>query len=107
MLRRRTPLAAGLAIAVLVVGAPAAGATTSTPTGGLALPGNAPGPCASISNEAQGSTGGTAASVCQGSGLSFVGPAVGQVATIMGPTIISPGFVGTVILSAGNVAVGP
>ena len=115
MLMRRTPLAAALATAALAVGAPAAGATTwpafsavsSIPTGGLSLPANAAGPCATISNEPQGSIGGTEASVCQGSGLSFVGPAVGQVATVMGPTIISPGFAGTVIVTGGNVAIGP
>jgi hypothetical protein len=115
MLIRRTPLAAALALVALAVGAPAAGAITwptfagvpSTAPGGLSLPGNASGPCGTISNEGQGRAGGNEASVCQGAGLAFIGPSVGQLATIIGPTIMSPGFVGTVILTTGNVAVGP
>jgi hypothetical protein len=115
MLMRRTPLAAGLAIAALAVGAPTAGAVTwptvagppsFSPTG-LSLPANAAGPCGTISNEGVGRASGNEASVCQGAGLAFIGPSVGQVATIMGPTIISPGFVGTVIQGTGNVTVGP
>jgi hypothetical protein len=42
-----------------------------------------------------------------GSGLSFVGPSIGQIATVIGPTIIGPAVVGNSIVSAGNVAVGP
>ena len=63
-------------------------------------------PCSTDSNEQQGATAGTANSVCQGSGLSFIGPSVGQVATVMGPTIIGPADVGTVVVSAGDVAAG-
>lgn len=106
MLMRRTPLAAALAIAALAVGAPAAGAITWPTFAGLppispvdrSLPGNAAGPCGTVSNEA---------SVSQGAGLAFVGASVGRVTTIMGPTIMSPGFVGTVIQTTGNVAIGP
>jgi hypothetical protein len=51
-----------------------------------------------------GGTAGYAASQnCLGSGLVFVGPAIGQIATVIGPTIISPGFAGTVNVSAGNI----
>jgi hypothetical protein len=112
MLIRRTPFAAMLVIVALAVGAPAASAMTwptfpSMPAGGLSLPGNAAGPCGTISNEGQGRVSGNEASVCQGSGLAFIGPSVGQLATIMGPTIMSPGFVGTVIQTTGNVAIGP
>ena len=115
MLMRRTPLVAALATAALAVGAPAAGAIAwptfpglpAAPAAGLSLPGNAVGPCGTVSQEGQGRASGNEASVCQGAGLAFIGPSVGQLATIMGPTIISPGFVGTVILTTGNVAVGP
>jgi hypothetical protein len=41
-----------------------------------------------------------------GAGLSFVGPAIGQIATVTGPTIIGPAVIGTSVVSAGNVAVG-
>jgi hypothetical protein len=40
-------------------------------------------------------------------GLTFIGPSVGQVATVIGPTIMTPGFVGTIVQANGNVAVGP
>jgi hypothetical protein len=36
-----------------------------------------------------------------GTGLSFVGPAVGQIATVIGPTIIGPAVIGNVVVSAG------
>ena len=53
------------------------------------------------------STGGTENEICQGGGgLAFVGPAIGQVATVVGPTIIGPSQVGTVVVSPGNVNVG-
>jgi hypothetical protein len=117
MLLRRTPIALAAAIAALAVGVPAAGAITWPTTfaglppvapSGLSLPGNAAGPCGTISNEGVGRAGGNEASVCQGAGLAFIGPSVGAVATIVGPTIMSPGFVGTVIQSTGNVTpVGP
>jgi hypothetical protein len=63
-------------------------------------------PCSTDSNEQLGATAGTANSVCQGSGLSFIGPSVGQVAAVMGPTIIGPSDIGTVVVSAGDVAAG-
>jgi hypothetical protein len=115
MLLRRTSVAAAAAIAALAVGAPVAGAFTWPPSAGFpavsaavpAAAGQAVGPCGTISDEGQGRASGNEASVCQGSGLAFIGPSVGQLATIVGPTIISPGFVGTVILTTGNVAVGP
>jgi hypothetical protein len=109
-------MALAAAIAALAVGVPAAGAIT-WPTfagvppvapGDLSLPGDAAGPCGTISNEGVGRAGGNEASICQGAGLAFIGPSVGAVATIMGPTIMSPGFVGTIIQSTGNVTpVGP
>jgi hypothetical protein len=66
-----------------------AGGACGTPTGG----------------EGQGGTGGTAAQACLGAGLSFIGPAIGQIATVIGPTIIGPAVVGTSIVSAGDAAV--
>jgi hypothetical protein len=38
--------------------------------------------------------------------LLFVGPST-SVQTTIGPTIISPGFAGVVVVSAGNTALGP
>jgi hypothetical protein len=116
---RRAYLAALAGCAALAVGAPIASASP-VPTGfggGVGGPlnlgpiGNNPavawGPCGTPTGaEGQGGTGGTAQQSCVGAGLSYVGPAIGQIATVIGPTIISPGFVGTVIVSAGNAAAG-
>ena len=108
------------ATATLAVGAPAAGASTlpsgqlSTPTAfapypgtpiGAALPGGACGNA--VVGEALGRTGGNDIEACVGAGLSFIGPSIGQIATVIGPTTISPAVVGGSIVSAGNVAVGP
>jgi hypothetical protein len=61
------------------------------------------GPCGTSSGqEGQGATAGTASSVCSGAGLTFIGPAIGQVATVIGPTIIGPAVVGNLVVSAGN-----
>src|SRR5438309_6690878 len=46
--------------------------------------------CVRHSYEGQGGTAGNQPQVCLGSGLSFIGPAVGQVATVIGPTTIGP-----------------
>ena len=77
-----------------------------------ALPAHAqvltPGACSpeTIGSPTQ-STGGTENEICQGGGgLAFVAPAIGQVATVVGPTIIGPSQVGTVVVSPGNVNVG-
>lgn len=58
--------------------------------------------------ENQGNVAGTGNQICQigGGGLVFVAPAVGQVATVVGPTIIGPSQVGTVVVSPGNVIAG-
>ena len=46
--------------------------------------------------------GGTTAQVCQAPGaLSFVGPAIGQISSIVGPTIIGPASNVNVVQSAG------
>jgi hypothetical protein len=74
--------------------------------GGGAVP--AGGECSNPAGvEGQGRTGGNDIYACIGAGLSFVGPSIGMISTVMGPTIISPGFAGSVIVSGGNVNVGP
>jgi hypothetical protein len=121
---RRAFLAAVAATAALVVSAPAAGASTfpggtipgllgGAAGAGLAFPGGGggasavAGPCGRPSaGELQGGSGTTQNQVCMGAGLSFVGPSVGQIATVIGPTIIGPAFVGASVVSAGNVAIG-
>jgi hypothetical protein len=114
----RRSLAAALAATVaLAVGAPAAGASTaqannfSVPIAVAPVPavGNtALAPCGRASGfDGQAATGEVTSQVCQGAGLSFIAPATGQIATVIGPTIISPGFVGNVIVSAGAGGVGP
>jgi hypothetical protein len=110
------------ACAALAVGAPEASAYTLPPIptaldglgglGNLGPIGNNPavaGACGTPTGaEGQGGTGGTSAQACLGAGLSFIGPQVGQIASVIGPTIISPGFVGNnIVVAAGNGAAGP
>ena len=58
-------------------------------------------------DENQGNVAGTNNQICQSvGGPVFVGPAVGQIATVVGPTIIGPSQVGTVVVSPGNVIAG-
>jgi hypothetical protein len=43
-----------------------------------------------------------------GAGVSVTGPAIGQIATVIGPTIASPAVVGTsIVVAAGNGLAGP
>ena len=91
--------AAFAVIVGLSVGVPALKASADVVT---PLPAGA-GNCSSSSNSGQGGTAGTENRICQGGGLVFVAPAVGQVATVVGPTIIGPSQVGTVIVSPGAV----
>jgi hypothetical protein len=81
--------------------------------GASALPAHAQGDPGEIcstptSDENQGNVAGTNNQICMagGGGLVFVAPAVGQVATVVGPTIIGPSQVGTVVVSPGNVIAG-
>ena len=79
------------------------GAVDNNTTGGGPI---RSGICGSSSGaENQGGTGGTNTYLCMGPGLMFVGPQIGQIASVVGPTIISPGFVGQVVTSAGNGAI--
>lgn len=97
MMLTRKRLAAVSVMGMLVIGASAASA------GAVTAPVS---PCSSgFDATGQGETAGTTAEVCQGGGLVFIGPAVGQIAAVTGPTIISPAVLGTVVVSAGNVVV--
>jgi hypothetical protein len=118
MMPLRTPLIAALAAtAALAVGAPAAGAGTVRIPPAFArfhpariaarsIPGDAAaGPCGiATTNEGQSRTGGTSTQACVGAGPSFIGPEVGQNATVIGPT---PAVAGVSIVAGGNVAIGP
>jgi hypothetical protein len=124
MLLPRIPLIAALAATTAVaVGPPAASASTaptipfSIPSavagfqwpsfGTESIPVSLPaGACVTSTNEGQGRTGGNANQSCVGAGLSFIGPS-SSVSTVIGPTIITAAFVGTSIVSGGNVNVGP
>jgi hypothetical protein len=129
MLVRRILSAALVGGAVLGAAAPGASAaapatpTVGLPTGALPSPGYAwsfppldgnagavgagsGGICGSTSASqggiGDGTAGGTTAQVCLGPGaLSFVGPSIGQVSSIVGPTIIGPAANINVIQSAG------
>jgi len=117
MMHTRTPLLARLRVAgVLVIGgsvASACGTMTANlaarpdlaPPGLVALndPSGAEA-CTHRSNEGQGSTPGTEPQVCQGSGLSFIGPTVVST-TQIAPTTIGPAQVNS-IEAGGNAAVG-
>ena len=58
--------------------------------------------CTQRSNDGQGGTPGSSPQVCQGSGLSFIGPTV-VMTTQIGPTTIGPAQVNSVV-AGGNVA---
>ena len=115
ILTRKRVAAAFAATAALAVGVPVTGAsaqalpaapglwTAGLPTG----IGQDAAACGSAVTDGQGQTAGNETKVCLGSGLSFVGPAIGQVATVMGPTIIGPATIGASAVSAGNVAIVP
>ena len=122
MSKRRAMISSLAATAALGISAPAASATTTAGLpafsglgGPFAAPGaaslgsivSAPGPCGrSLTQIGQGDTAGTVGDVCMGPGLSFIGPAVGQVATVIGPTVIGPAVVTNVVVAAGNGAAG-
>jgi hypothetical protein len=111
---RQKLVAAVLAAAMLAAGAPVAQAAIAPIAGsgllGLGTPaaGNvaatACGPAHGA--ELQGGTAGSQANACMGSGLVFFGP-TSTVNSVVGPTIISPGFAGVVIVSNGPAAFGP
>jgi hypothetical protein len=98
MMTHRRRIAAVVGSVVFAVCVPVASAGASMSPGSPCGTGDTP--------SEQGAVGGTTSSVCQGSGLSFIGPSVGQVATVIGPTVIGPATVGNAIVSAGNVIAG-
>jgi hypothetical protein len=96
----------------LAVAAPVSGAGAATwPTGFQFAGGGVPAPsqtgvstagCAENSTSVGGATAGTFGSTC-GALLSFVGPAVGQVSSVVGPTIIGSTVLAPVSVSSGAV----
>jgi hypothetical protein len=95
------------AAAALATAAPEAGAYTfpslagDPPVGTIATGATS---CGSATGQVeQGSFGITSAQLCNPGGLTFIGPAIGQIASVIGPTIISPAVVGNaIVVSAGN-----
>ena len=106
MSTRRLRAAVVIAALGLAAWAPALPARAEVVDPAVAVaPGDACSP-ATIGSPNQ-STGGTENEICQGGGgIAFVAPAIGQVATVVGPTIIGPSQTGTVVVSPGNVNVG-
>lgn len=108
---RRHLLALAAAMGVFAFTAPVSSATIFPwPT---ALPGsNSVGGqagsfgCGSNAPAGNGPAGGTTVQSC-GSVLAFVGPSIGQVANVIGPTIIGATIVSPVTVSAGPVVTGP
>jgi hypothetical protein len=88
----------------LAVAAPVANALPFPVAGGG---GAALGPCGNLSGAPDSGLGGVQNENCVGSALIFNGPAIGRIGTVIGPTIISPGFVGIVAVSQGSIFVGP
>lgn len=50
----------------------------------------------------QGGTGSTTNKTCANSGLVFNGPSIGNVAVVLGPTVIGPVVIGDAVTAAGN-----
>ena len=113
-LRLMKALLAVFALCGVLAGLPQAASAQGVipfPTGGggigIGVPsaGLGASPCGTALAGAQGSP--AAPAVCAG-GLSFVGPTIGQIDSVIGPTIISPAVVGTtVIVAAGSNIVAP
>jgi hypothetical protein len=94
-----------LAVATaLAVAAPVANAQPfpDAGAGGAAL-----GPCGNLSSGPDSGLAGVQNENCVGSALIFNGPAIGRIGVVIGPTIISPGFVGAVAVSQGSIFMGP
>jgi hypothetical protein len=88
----------------LAVAAPVANAQDFPVAGGV---GAALGPCGNLSSGPDSGLSGVQNENCVGSALIFNGPAIGRIGVVIGPTIISPGFVGAVALSNGSIFMGP
>jgi hypothetical protein len=67
-------------------------------------------PCSYIQvpiGEANGNPGTAPIQVCQGIGLSFIGPTIGQIGTVIGPTTIGPAVIGVDGAAMGNIGAAP
>ena len=106
--RAMKALVAMLAVSGVLAGLPQAAAAQFPGEGvGVGVPSNGLGasPCGTGVAGGMGSPSGPA--VCAG-GLSFVGPTTGQIASVIGPTIISPAVVGaTIVVASGANVVAP
>jgi hypothetical protein len=108
---RRLLLALSAAMAALAVAGPVSGASAAfVPIGlpgGVAQGGQADAPSGCVDANAPSGVGDAGATVNQicGVALVFVGPSAGQLATVMGPTIIGSTVVAPITVSAAPVAV--
>jgi hypothetical protein len=96
-------------MAVLAVAAPVSGARAGVVPGAVAQGGQANAPSGCVGANAPsgvGDAGATSNQIC-GAVLAFVGPSIGQVATVIGPTIIGSTVVAPITVSPGPVAVSP
>ena len=106
---RKTAVATMGAVALTALAAPAANAEfpigVGTP-GGAAPTGS---PCSlAVGSIAVGPPGTPLQQVCAGAGnLTFIGPATGQIASVVGPTIIGPAVGVQAVASAGPVVLPP
>jgi hypothetical protein len=105
----RRLLAAVLAVGAVALAAPVSGASAAVipsiglPGGGIGIGGTQVGSAGCVTNRPSlgGSTGSTSTQTC-GALLAFNGPQIGQISSVMGPTIIgSP--VAQVYVSAGSI----
>jgi hypothetical protein len=107
-------VAVAATVGALAVAGPVSGAGAATwPTGfdflGSAGPssvqaGVSVSGCSSNGTSVGGTTGGTTATAC-GALISSVGPAIGQISTVVAPTITGSTVVGPVTASSGNAVV--
>jgi hypothetical protein len=106
-LRRRIS-ALSAAIAALAVAAAPSGASAQVP-GGIGQGGQSNGPVGCVGPNAPSGIGDAGATFNQacGAALVFFGPSIGQVGTVIGPTIIGSTVVAPVTSSLGPVALSP
>ena len=104
-------IAAAAAIAVLAaaaIGVLGAAAPAASAQGPVGFPGGgdfgiaAAGACGTSSANQGIGRPGTHTQVC-GGGLTFVVPAIGQISSVVGPTVMSPGVVGSAIVTGNNI----
>jgi hypothetical protein len=93
-----------LSVITALTAASAAHAQVLTDPG---LGGDAVGPCGTATNGPDAGLTGVTNSNCVAGGLVFNGPSIGRIATVIGPTIISPGFAGVVGVTTGGLYMGP